>query len=154
MIWRVVATQQGFHNQILREPGEVFDLLLYADGSYPPLQRELPKKDEKGAIIPDEYTYETVYIKGTKDPVHRDFAEDRGHIPIKHGPHRGDTMRFGWMKRVADTVPVGLYPEGTNFWNKTMLPPPQQRAGGAPPDPRRLHAPVLSVLAPEVTEAA
>ena len=47
MIWRVVATQQGFHNQTLREPGEVFDLLLYPDGSYPPLQRELPKKDEK-----------------------------------------------------------------------------------------------------------
>ena len=156
MIWRVVATQQGFHNQTLREPGEVFDLLLYPDGSYPPLQRELPKKDEKGVIIPDEFTYETVYVKGSKPPipVHRDFAEDRGHVAIKHGPHRGDTMRFGWMKRVPDTVAVGLYDPSVNFWNNTQLPPAQQRTGGAPPDPRRIHAPVLSVLTPEVTEAA
>lgn len=55
MIWRIVATQQGLYNQVLREPGEVFDLLLYSDGTYPVAYKYTPKQTAEGKVIPDEW---------------------------------------------------------------------------------------------------
>ena len=150
---KVVATQPGFQNQTLREVGEVFDLLAHEDGTYPVAIRYLPKKDASGVAIPDEFIEEIVKGKDGK-PLHRDFAEDTGDQLIKRGPKRGEVMRFGWMKRVPDKTPVGLYKPGTDFWSNQQLPPPVLREGGAPPDPRRIHAPVLTVLPKDEAEAA
>lgn len=161
MVWRVVATQQGLYNQVLREPGEVFDLLLYADGTYPVAYKYTPKKDAAGKDIPEEWNEETVLGKDKK-PIHSDFAEDQGMKTITRGPVRGDTIRFGWMKRVPDRTPVGRYPVGfggelSDFWGNTQLPPaviviPPPRERG-PEDYRRNHAPILDHLTKDAEAA-
>lgn len=161
MVWRVVATVQGHYNQIIRDPGEVFELLQYADGTYPVAYKYTPKKDEAGKVIPDEWD-EAVVLGKDKKPVHRDFAEDQGMKTITRGPVRGDTIRFGWMKRVPDKTPIGQYPvslEGDmpDFWATNVQLPqarevvPTGRQRG-PEDYRRNHARILDVL-PKETEA-
>lgn len=160
MIWRVLATQTGQYNQVLRQEGEVFDLLLHEDGSYPKAVRLVQKKGADGRPIPDEYDEEVIFLKDGKTPVHAHFAEDQGSKLIKHGPRKGDVMRFGWMKRVPDRVPVGLYPVGTDFWRQgVQLPQPYPIVPGAKErgqeDHRRNHARMLDVLPKEeVADAA
>ena len=167
--WKVVATQKGFYNQTFREVGEVFELLCYEDGSYPVAVRELLKRDEKGQPVLDPETGEQVIIEQpivdakTKKPVHRDYAEDQGARLLKRGPKRGESVHLGWMRRVPDRVPCGMYlqPGETNatlipdFWSPGLqLPQPFSYAPGAPPDPRRIHAPVLSVLSRPLPDEA
>lgn len=160
-IWRVVATQQGHYNQVIREPGEVFDLLLHEDGSYPQAIKYNPRKAD-GKVIPDEWDEEVVLGKDKK-PLHRDFAEDQGYKTITRGPVKGDTIRFGWMKRVPDRTPIGRYPVGfsgelVDFWATNVqlpqalqvIPPPRERGQE---DHRRNHARILDVL-PKESEAA
>lgn len=162
MIWRVVATQQGLYNQVLREKGEVFDLLLYADGTYPVAYKYTQKKTAEGKDVPDEWN-EEILLGKDKKPVHADFAEDQGMKTITRGPVRGDTIRFGWMKRVPERVPIGQYPvtfdgQMPDFWAANIqLPPAQQvvptgRERG-PEDYRRNHARILDVLPKEVEAA-
>lgn len=154
-MWKVVATQMGQYNQVLREEGEVFELLAYADGTYPPAVKYIPKK-VNGKIVEDEWDEEAILGPDQK-PIHADFAEDQGAKLIKKGPKKGEVMRFGWMKRVPDKTPVGQYPEGTDFWANTQLPPafmvvpPPGRRG--PEDHRRNHAPILDHLPKEVEAA-
>lgn len=166
MMWRVVATREGVYNQVLRQAGEVFDLLCYEDGSYPQAMRTVPKLGADGKPIPGEWIDEPAYLKDKKTPLHRDFAEDQGEKLITHGPIKGDVMRFGWMKRVPDKTEIGLYPIGSDFWRgnpvrfvdrNTGLPlqtvPPARERG--PEDFRRNHARILDVLErPETEEAA
>lgn len=158
--WRVLATQEGFYNQVLVEPGSVFDLLRYPDGSYPVAVRYEPKKDAKGNVIPEEWDEIPIKLKdGT--PVHRDFAEDQGEKLMKSGPKKGETLRFGWMRLVPAQTPLGIYPPSTDFWSGRALPP--ARLNGetgqpymafppanerAPEDRRRNHARILDVLDP------
>lgn len=162
MLWRVVATVQGQYNQVLREPGEVFDLLLHADGTYPSAVKYLPKKDADGKLLEDEWLEEPVLGKDKK-PIHRDFAEDQGFKKITRGPVRGDTIRFGWMKRVPDRTPVGQYPVAFNgdmpdFWATNVqlpqafqtIPPPGERGQESH---KRNHARILDVLPKEVEAA-
>jgi hypothetical protein len=168
-----VALRQGHYNQCLRNPGEVFDLLCYADGTYPPLVRYEQKLDAAQKPIPDEWD-EIVVLGKDKKPVHRDFAEDQGERLIRKGPIKGDVMRFGWMKRVPDKVPVGLYPANSDFWSGYVPTPIMGRdpetgeTTGQPYQPvppkgqrgheerKRNHAPILDVLPPEpkIEEAA
>ena len=119
--WRVVATQPGAFDQIYRETGEVFELLPNDDGTFPLREDWVPKRDSAGQEIPDEGTW-VLFKDANGEPVHRDFAEDMGDQLMKAGPMRGEVMRFGWMKRVPDHTPCGLYPPGTDFW------PGEQRA--------------------------
>jgi hypothetical protein len=162
MVWRVVATQQGHYNQVLREIGEVFDLLCYADGTFPIAVKYTQKKDATGKLL-DEWDEEQVLGKDKK-PVHRDFAEDQGYKLITRGPVKGDSIRFGWMKRVPDRTPLGQYPPVNNgelpdFWSQNVQLPqaheviPGPRSRGQQ-DPRRNHAPILDVLPKEQIEAA
>lgn len=149
--WRVVATQLGQYNQLIREPGEVFELLCYADGSYPTAYTYTPKKDTKGKVIDEEYDEHVVKDK-EGIPVHQDFAEDLGVKPIKRGPKKGEVHHFGWMLRVPDATPIGRYPVPTDFWHNVQLPQalivvPGPRDRGAE-DARRNHAPILDVLPP------
>lgn len=163
MGWRVVATQQGQYNQVIRNPGEVFDLLCHADGSYPAAVKYNPRKDAKQNVIPDEWDEEVIKGKDNK-PVHRDFAEDQGNKLLKSGPKKGEVMRFGWMRRVPDHIHIGQYQTGKNgelpdFWATGLqLPAPTQTVPDmrerGPEDSRRNHARILDVLPPEVTEAA
>lgn len=162
MVWRVVATQQGQYNQVLREIGEVFDLLLHADGSFPVAIRYIQKKDAAGKPI-EEWDEETVIGKDKK-PVHRDFAEDQGFKLITRGPVKGDSIRFGWMKRVPDRTPLGQYPTTNNgdlpdFWNPSVQLPQAYTvvpaAGERGPEVgKRNHARILDVLPKEQVEAA
>ena len=122
--WRVVASGWGQYDQILREPGEVFELLPNEDGTYPLREDWVPKRDAAGREIADEGEW-VLFKDGNGEPTHRDFAEDTGDQLIKRGPLKGEVMRFGWMKRVPDSTPCGLYPVGTNFW-------PDQPAAKAP----------------------
>jgi len=162
MIWRVVATQQGQYNQVLREIGEVFDLLCYADGTFPIAVKYTQKKDASGKLL-DEWDEEQVLGKDKK-PVHRDFAEDQGYKLITRGPVKGDSIRFGWMKRVPDRTPVGQYPTVNNgdlpdFWSPNVqlpqaypvIPPPGDRGQELS---KRNHARILDVLPKEQIEAA
>lgn len=148
MGWKVVATQLGQHNQVMREIGEVFDLSTYPDGTYPPLIEYLPKKTKDGKVIEDEFTSKVIKTRkldGSADePAHRDFAEDRGSQAIRRGPKKGEVMRFGWMKRVPDDTRVGLYPlddtgNVLDFSGKYQLPQPYVRPYIAE-DTRRPHA--------------
>lgn len=135
ILWRVVATQQGFYNQILRDKGEVFDLLTYADGGYPPMEDWVAKKGADGKDIPEEGEYVVRKDKKSGIVIHRDFAEDRGDLQIRKGPMRGEIIRSGWMKLVPADVPVGVYPldkDGNlpSFWGRVRLPEPYVREVG------------------------
>lgn len=149
MGWKVVATQPGQFNQVFRETGEVFDLMTYPDGTYPVFIEYTPKKTKDGKLIEDEYVEKVIKTRTldgkSEEPAHRDFAEDKGNIKIKRGPKKGEVMRFGWMRRVPDNIPVGLYPVNPDtqavcdFWNNFQLPQPYQRPY-VPEDTRRPHA--------------
>jgi len=164
MGWRVVATQQGHYNQCIMDVGMVFDLLLHDDGTYPPALKHTQKKDEKGNLIPDEWDSEPILGKDKK-PLHRDFSEDMGNKAIKSGPKKGEVIRLGWMKRVPDNTPLGLYPvdeSGTihaDFWNPRAQLPQAWDVGyhpwrPGPLDKKRNHAEILSVLPKEEMETA
>jgi hypothetical protein len=164
MTWRVVATAMGQYNQCIMEIGMVFDLLLHDDGTYPMALKHTQKRDEKGNLIPDEWDSTTILGKDNK-PVHRDFSEDMGNKAIKQGPKKGEVLRMGWMKRVPDTTPLGLYPvdESGNiqaaFWDKRQQLPQAWDIGYHPWNPgqmdrKRNHAPILSVLPKELEEVA
>jgi hypothetical protein len=128
---RVVATQVGQYNQFIREPGEVFDLLNYTDGTYPTKTKEVPKKDKEGKVIPGAFETIVVKDKKTGKPIHRDFALDQGNRIIKSGPLKGEVVQLGWMKAVPDSIPIGLYPVGTDFWTPNVqLPQPFVRPIG------------------------
>jgi hypothetical protein len=118
---KVVATQNGFYNQIFREPGEVFELLMHEDGSMPRARKWVPKLDANRKEIPDEGTW--VDIKDKKgQPIHEHFAEDKGNVQITTGPKKGEVMHVGWMRTVPDKTPVGMYPADTDFWSGAQLP--------------------------------
>lgn len=164
MVWRVVATQQGQYNQCIMDIGMVFDLLLHDDGTYPVALKHTQKKDQKGNLIPDEWDSTPILGKDQK-PVHRDFSEDLGNKAIKSGPKKGEVIRLGWMKRVPDHTPLGLYPVDENgtikaqFWSPNMQLPQPYDVGYAPWSPgpldrKRNHAAILSVLPKEIEEAA
>jgi hypothetical protein len=114
-LWKVVATRMGQYDQILREEGEVFELLANADGSYTWREDWVPKRDAQGREIPDEGEW-VEYRDKEGNPVHTDFAPDTGDHLMKRGPMKGETVRFGWMRRVPDETPCGLYPPGADFW--------------------------------------
>lgn len=164
MVWRVVATQQGQYNNCIMDIGMVFDLLLHEDGSYPPALNHKPRKDDKGVVVPDEWISTAIIGKDNK-PVHRDFAEDMGNRVIKQGPRKGEVMRTGWMKRVPDSTPLGLYPvdgDGNiqcDFWAKNVQLPQAFDVGYHPWQPstmdrKRNHAPIRQHLVREEEEAA
>lgn len=168
MGWKVVATQPGQYNQVLRISDqqfvEVFELLHYADGKVPLQFKDTPKRDAQKRIIPDEFEQKPVMVKtldgkGTEQ-AHRDFSEDLGNRLIKSGPKKGESIQIGWMRRVPDNTPVGLYPRGTDFFRGEPRPivdgntgqpylpvPPAGQRGHE--DARRNHARILDVLPPE-----
>jgi len=124
-LWKVVTTRPGVYDQILRgaeldRPMEVFELLPNDDGSYPEKVKYTPRKDAQGALARDEYgdviQDAEVVIGSDGKPEHAVFAEDTGAMTIERGPLRGETFFLGWMRRVPDETPCGLYPAGTDFW--------------------------------------
>lgn len=131
---RVVATRHGVYNQILREPFEVFDLLLTKEGNYKPLLRALPIYDKEGnrtgkwrkeAVPAKDWNDEPILYQGKAVLEHEDFAEDLGNIAVNEGPLAGEVQHVGWMRKVPPTTPIGIYPENTDFWSPgVMLPPP------------------------------
>lgn len=141
---RVVATREGHYNQMLREAGEVFDLLLAKDGSYKRLIIRRPILDNDGNrtgrfkdhhIIAKDWRGEPVMTEGVdKDgkktgklvnvAEHEDFAEDIGNVSITDGPLAGEIQHIGWMRRVPPNVPIGFYPPNTDFWNGMQIPGP------------------------------
>lgn len=161
--WRVVATQQGQYNQFLMDIGMVFDLLTYRDGTYPVAMRLVIKKDDHGQPMRG-YTDKDVFLPEAWDEepiigkdgivVHRDFALDMGNRAMKTGPKKGETIRVGWMKRVPESVAIGMYPVDADgiiqakFWDKRAMLPPAFDVGYAPwrpnkMDAKRNHAPML-----------
>lgn len=118
---KVVATQPGQYNQVLRvcdeQVCEVFELLKLPDGSDPKMQQWIPAKGPDGKPIEDEGDYKVVLDK-TGKPIHADFAEDNGNRMIRRGPMRGEVIRSGWMREVPERTACGFYPKGTDFWTK------------------------------------
>lgn len=176
MKWRVVATQMGQYNNCIIEEGSVFDLLCFADGSYPQAWEWEPQRNEAGqpVIIDNQRQWQEklLFMKDGKTPRHRDFAEDLGNRMIRSGPKAGEVMRFGWMKLVPAKTPLGIYPPGTDFWSGAGLPqrrmfvgenglpssdpvlpipPPEQRGEQ---NRKRNHAAILDVLPPEQKDEA
>ncbi len=162
--WRVVATQQGQYNQFLMDVGMVFDLLTYQDGTYPVATRLVIKKDDTGAPLrghdeKDRFladNWDEVPVIG-KDgiAIHRDFALDMGDKQIRRGPKKGEVVRVGWMKRVPERTPLGLYPVDSDgniqaaFWDPRSQLPQALDLGyrpwvPGPIDRKRNHAPMLA----------
>jgi hypothetical protein len=132
-LWKVCATRQGHFDQLLREPGEVFELLPNEDGSWP-WREDWVKKSEAGnrEILDEDGDMVLVQFADKHGaPMHRDFAIDQGLQLMKRGPMRGESVHLGWMRRVPDETPCGLYQEGTDFWNGETPP------GEEPIAPRR-----------------
>lgn len=147
---KVLATQMGQYNQIMREPGEVFELLNFADGTYPHKTREVPKKDAQGKVIAGEFELLTVKGADKKTPVHRDFAPDKGNRLIKTGPMKGEVVNIGWMKAVPDRIPIGLYPLGVDFWTPNVQIPQAWAVPLGQQD--RRASPILNVMPKPVDE--
>ena len=126
---KVVAVREGIYNNILREIGEVFTLLNFADGSFPPKLKFVPKIDKatgKASVTGDGEWVEDKDRDGKL--IHADFAEYHGIKSVRVGPMAGNTWEDGWMTRVSDSIPDGMYPEGTEFQNERMqLPQPRRR---------------------------
>lgn len=132
---KVLATQTGFYDQILREPGEVFELLKNEDGSDPLREDWVPKLDAQGK---DTGEGEYVTFRDAKgNTVHRDYAPDFGEVVLRSGPKRGETHRFGWMQVVPDNTPVGIYPAGTQFDRVHQIPAPRKAEVV-----EKIHAPI------------
>jgi len=144
---KVTATQVGQYNQVLREVGEVFELLTFPDGTYPHKMREVPKKDKDGKPIAGEFELKTIKMKDGK-PAHRDFAADQGIRIIKSGPLKGEMVQLGWMRMVPESVRVGLYPPGTDFWTPNVQLPQPYVYGIGQQD--RRAAPIAAHLNPHV----
>jgi hypothetical protein len=135
-MFRVVATRQGFHNQRLRERGEVFDLLVKKDGSYRQAYKLEPMIDIQNNVIPGRFKRVPIQAKdgmgkliegknGKVVPEHADYAEDIGNVPVDSGPNTGEAIHLGWMFKVPDDTPIGQYPDVLDFWNpKVRLPEP------------------------------
>jgi len=135
-MFRVVATRQGFHNQRLRERGEVFDLLTKRDGSYRQAFKLEAVIDLQGNVIPGKWKKAPIQAKdgngrlmesknGKIIPEHADYAEDMGNVSITDGPGVGENIHLGWMFKVPDDTPIGQYPDVLDFWNpKIRLPEP------------------------------
>ncbi len=136
--WLVAATRQGQYDQILREPGEVFELLGEEDGTYAPAVRLVPRRNADGRPVLDELgeaIIDEAPVQGADGlPLHQDFAEDLGATQLTRGPMRGEVMHLGWMLRVPDSTPCGLYPAGTDFWSGAE-PPPHRKAVAVAPKP-------------------
>jgi hypothetical protein len=129
--WKVLAVTWGHHDQILREPGEVFQLLDVVeedDGSvsYPPQLAWVPRKVDGKPVLDEfgEQVFDQVPVLGADgQPLHREFAEDVGEVPLR-GPHKGETIHLGWQLRVPDSVPIGLYGQPwPDFWAGEDQPP-------------------------------
>ena len=125
--WLVVATKEGWHDMILREPGEVFALLdVEDDGSYPPQMAWVPRKVDGKPVLDEfgEQAFDQVPVLGADgQPLHREFAEDIGLVPLR-GPMKGESIHLGWQLRVPDTTPVGLYGSPwPDFWAGEAEPP-------------------------------
>lgn len=132
---KVLATQTGFYDQILRDPGEVFELLKNADGSDPLREDWVPKLDEKGKDTGDgEYV---IFKDAQGNTVHRDFAPDHGEVVLRSGPKRGETHRFGWMQIVPEGTPCGIYPPDTQFDRVHQMPQPRKAV-----TVEKIHAPI------------
>ena len=136
---KVVATREGFYDNILRDPGEVFELLMNDDGSMPIAEQFIAKIDPAtGKPAADgSGDYITIVDKdGTA--IHRDYAPDQGDVAIRFGPRRGDMMPMGWMLEVPEDTEVGIYPVGTRFGARSVHAPVQRKT----PQIERIHAPV------------
>ncbi len=122
MKYRVQATSEGQYNQYLHVVGEVFDLMMNADGTMP-----LKMKQKK---VPDFYPSshpqagkETFHLEDSDEPeldedgepIHRDFASDGVEARGTALGFAGDTFRHGWMRRVPDDTPLGIYPADQLF---------------------------------------
>ena len=108
---RVQATKQGFYDQVLREPGEVFDLLDNDDGTMPiRMSRTYEMKDGKPT---GEYSEEP-YLDKSGNVMHRDFAPDFEEVAGR-GAFRGETFTPGWMVEVPETTQLGIYEADVRF---------------------------------------
>ena len=121
---KVQATRQGFYDQVLRDPGEVFELIDEIDGT-PPL-RMIRTETLKDGKPTGDYT-ETVYMDSEGNVMHRDFAPDHEELTGR-GVFKGDTFSPGWMRQVPDDTPIGLYEPETRFaMDGKQLPQPITR---------------------------
>lgn len=122
---RVQATKQGFYNQHLCDPGEVFDLLDDENGEMP--IRMVRTYELDGAGKPTgEYT-EVPYMDKDGNVVHRDFAPDFEELKGR-GAFRGETFTPGWMVQVPDETECGIYEPDVRFsMAGRELPKPVQR---------------------------
>src|ERR1700722_926854 len=109
MTIRVQATQTGFYNQYLHEAGEVFDLIDNDDGTMPLRMIQTPILGEDKKPIPGEFT-EEVWLHKEGNPMHRDFAPAEEEVKGRGQFFKGETFRHGWMRRVPDDTPLGIYP--------------------------------------------
>ena len=122
---RVQATKQGFYNQFLHEPGEVFDLLDNDDGTMPLKMKQKKVEDvfppsHPQAGKPTFHWEDTDEPELTEEgePIHRDFAPDDSEARgVAHG-FQGETFRHGWMRRVPDETPLGIYPPDVVFGDR------------------------------------
>jgi hypothetical protein len=137
---KVVATMVGYYNHILRDVGEVFSLLDYPDGTYPQAYRKVAKV-VNGVPVPGQWVAEPMWVvdedgkqllkNGKPIPAHRDYAEDLGNLLIEEGPNAGEAVHLGWMRKVPEHVPEGLYPPNIDFWSRNVqLPVPYIRGIG------------------------
>lgn len=111
-VWKVQATKQGFADQYLHEIGEVFELVMNEDGTMPLKMVNVPVLDATGKPT-NEFT-EEVFLDENGEPVHAHYSpHDDEWKGI--GIFKGETFREGWMRRVPDETPCGLYPADVEF---------------------------------------
>jgi hypothetical protein len=109
---RVQAVRLGQYDQVLREVGEVFDLIDNEDGSMPLRMKRIPILDDKGKDT-GEFT-EEVYLDREGNALHRDFAPADEELTGK-GAFKGETFAPGWMVEVPQTTVCGIYEPNQRF---------------------------------------
>lgn len=149
----------GIYDNIPRMPGEVFELLNGPDGKMPLRMRKIYAQGKRynaqtgmeEKYYTGEFT-EEVFLDKDENPMHADFAP-WDETQVGQGKEfAGEIFNLGWMRRVPDETPVGLYPETEVIGERAA--PIQRLSGAARPTNAPQSAPIRGTTERPVRKAS
>lgn len=138
----------GIYDNIPRMPGEVFELLDNPDGTMPFRMKRVylqekrynPETKQEETYYTGEFREDEVFLDKNGEPMHRDFAPWDETQVGQGKAFGGEIFNLGWMRRVPEDTPCGLYDETQVIGEKSA--PVQRLSGKAGPLNSPMAAPI------------